>query len=310
MPALLEPDAQTLQALADAAARQLSVDKINALYGSTKALNIARVALENTQLDDVTIDNLKTRISCGAAVLHNVRAILELNFTAQWSYDLKWLGSDSGTKVLGSKANTIELHDIELPMLQDFVFDVADVRISDVEASIDPLTDVNLGASEFEGLCVSNTDAPSDGFKLTGLDLGQLEVGGLQVPGTHTQSLSIDTFTPSGSIELPSIDLGPISIPAVEIDDVSSDGAVSVIGAQLEVIEAPVFKIGSLFKVKLVVDPVFHLQIGSLVLTQLQASADVESVTARGISSEVCVEGLTMSDIDVHEASVDNISLT
>lgn len=305
-----QPGVQQLQDLVDAATRQLSVDKIQALCGSSSALNIARIDLTDTGVDDVLVSGLTTRISCGSAVLHDVRAILQLNFTALWSYDLKWLGSDSGTKVLGSKANTIELHDIRLPMLQDFVFEIPEVELDDVEAQISPLTELQLGASELTGLCVENTNAPAEGFKVAGLELGQLDISGLQVPGTHTESLSIDQFKPSQPLNIPGINLGPIELPAVEIDDVSSDGAVSVMGAELQTIEAPLFKLGHLFKVKLVVDPVLNLQIGALVLSDLEASAQVESVQASGISSTVCVEGLEMSDIGLEDASVANVNLT
>lgn len=308
--ALGQPDAQTLQDLAAAAARQLTVDKISALCGSSGSLDIARVALSDTSVDTVSVAGLSTQVTCGSAVLHDVRAILELNFTAHWSYDLKWLGNDSGVKVLGSKANTVELHDINLPMLQDFVFAIPEVELEDVEADIEPLTDLRLGPSEFEGLCVENTDAPAQGFKLTGLDLGQLDIEGLKVPGTHTEALSIDEFRPSDPVNIPSINLGPLSIPAIEIDDVSSDGAVSVMGAELESIEAPIFKIGHLFKVKLVVDPILHLQIGALVLSDLEASASVESVTANGIASTVSVEGLSMRDLALEDASVNEATLT
>ncbi len=194
--ALGQPDADTMRALAEAAVRHLSVDRILARCGSSAAMEIARLELNGTSVDNVIVEGLSTEIRCGSAVLHEVRAILELNFTAHWSYDLKWLGSDSGIKVLGSKANTIELHDIRLPMLQDFRFEIPEVELDDVEINIDPLTDIALGGSELEGLQLSDTDAPSEGFSLAGIDLGDLQVTGLKVPGTRTGSMSVDNFKP------------------------------------------------------------------------------------------------------------------
>ncbi len=99
--------------------------------------------------------------------------------------------------------------------------------------------------------------------------------------------MSVDNFRPTEPLTLPSVKLGPISIPGIEIDDVGSDGAVSIMGAELELIEAPVFKIGNLFKIKLVVDPVLHMQIGELVLSELEASARIESVSAKNIRSSI-----------------------
>ena len=125
------PPPQVIQELANATLRNLSVDEILAACGSSSSLDIARIELADTSVNNVVVKGLATQVNCGAAVLHDVRAILELNFTAHWNYDLKWLGSDSGIKVLGSKANTIELHDINLPMLQDFRFEIPEVEIED-----------------------------------------------------------------------------------------------------------------------------------------------------------------------------------
>ena len=308
--ALGEPDSETLQALAAAAVRHFSVDTIEALCGSSASLDIHRVALTDSGVDSVQVEGLTTKIECGAAVLHDVRAILELNFTAHWHYDLKWLGIDSGIKVLGSKANTIELHDIQLPMLEDFEFEIPEVVVDDVSVEIDPLSNVHLGGSDLEGLEISGTDAPSDGFSLTGIDIGNLELRGLKVPGTRTHSVRVDSFKPVDSVSLPMINLGPIDIPSVDIDDLASDGAVSVMGATLEAIEAPIFKLGDVFRIKLVVDPVLHLQIGSLVLADLQASARIDSVAAQDIRTSLCIEGLSMEDLKLERASVDRAALS
>ena len=303
------PDEDTIQALAEAAVRHLSVDKIMARCGSSAAMEIARLELNDTSVDNVIVEGLSTEVRCGSAVLHDVRAILELNFTAHWSYDLKWLGSDSGIKVLGSKANTIELHDIRLPMLQDFRFEIPEVELDDVDIGIDPIIDISLGGSELEGLLLTETDAPSEGFSLAGIDLGDLQITGLEIPGTRTGSMSVDNFKPTEPLVLPGVKLGPISIPGIEIDDVGSDGAVSIMGAELEPIEAPVFKIGSLFKIKLVVDPVLHLQIGELVLSELEASARIESVSAMSIRSSINIDGLSMEELVLQDAHMNSAKL-
>lgn len=272
-------------------------------------MEIARLELNDTSVDNVIVEGLSTEVRCGSAVLHDVRAILELNFTAHWSYDLKWLGSDSGIKVLGSKANTIELHDIRLPMLQDFHFEIPEVELDDVDIGIGPLTDIALGGSELEGLRLTDTDAPSEGFALAGIDLGNLQISALEIPGTRTGSMSVDNFRPTEPLILPEVKLGPIHIPGIEIDDVGSDGAVSIMGAELEPIVAPVFKIGNLFKIKLVVDPVLHLQIGELVLSELEASARIESVAARSIHSRINIDGLSMEELVLQDAQVNSATL-
>lgn len=302
-------DAATEAALAAAVRKNLNIEELVALCGSSASLDIARIELADTSADHVQIENLAMQVQCGSAMLHDVRAIIELNFTAHWEYDLKWLGSDSGVKPLGEKASTIELHDIALPMLEDFAFEIPAVEVEDVEVNIEPLTDLTLGGSEFEGLRVTRTDAPKDGFSVSNIDLGDLEITGIKVPATSSERVEIDRFSPMQAIKLPSVDLGPVTVPAISIDDVQSDGAVSVLGAQLESIAAPIFKIGDVFKIKLVVDPVLHLQIGSVVLSELEASASIETVSIRDIETEVSVSGVAMEELQLQEAEVDRIEL-
>ncbi|MBX2886079.1 MAG: hypothetical protein KTR32_39350 [Granulosicoccus sp.] len=304
-----EPDAATIDALTAAVQKNLKIDEILALRGGSQSLDIGKIELDNSSAEQVTVEELSMRVHCGSACLKDVRAIIELSFTAHWEYDLKWLGSDSGVKALGKKANTVSLHDIALPMLEDFVFDVPVVDIEDIEVTVDPIQDLKLGGSELEGLRVSQTDAPTGGLSITNLDLGELEITGVKIPGTHSQTVTIDRFRPNDRLNLPAVSLGPITVPAIEIDDVQSDGAVSVMGAELQGISAPVFKIGDLFKIKIVVDPVLHLQFGSVVLSDLEASARMNAVSINNIESDVNVEAVSMQDLELQDVNMNRAEL-
>ena len=94
----------------------------------------------------------------------------------RWSYDLKWFGSDSGVKTLGSKAKPLPLHDIRIPMLRDIAFAIPAADVSDVSATVLPVTNVALGGASFTGLAIDDTRLPSDGFQLSGLDFASLEI--------------------------------------------------------------------------------------------------------------------------------------
>ncbi len=304
-----DADASTKAALATAVRKSLNIEQLVARCGSSSSLDINRIDLTETRADHVHIENLTMQVQCGSAVLQNVRAIIELNFTAHWEYDLKWLGRDSGVMKLGEKASTVELHDIALPRLEDFAFDVPVVDVEDVDVLVDPLTNLKFGGSALEGFRVNQTNAPEEGFSVSNLDLGKLEITGIKVPATHSERVDIDSFSPLQSIKLPSVELGPVTVPAVAIDDVQSDGAVSVLGAELESVVAPVFKIGDVFKIKLVVDPVLHLQIGLVVLSDLEASASIEKVSLKDIEADVSVTGITLENLQLQDAGIERVEL-
>jgi hypothetical protein len=78
---------------------------------------------------------------------------------------------------------------------------------------------------------------------------------------------------------------------------------------QPEEFEAPVFKIGNLFKATFIATPVLHLQIGELVLSDLSASASIGAVQIRGVSTPVTVRGVRLGELTLDQLSVDQISI-
>ena len=89
----------------------------------------------------------------------------------------------------------------------------------------------------------------------------------------------------------------------------ASPEPVTLMDIQPETFEAPVFKIGDIFKAVFVATPVLHLQIGELVLTELSASASIGAVQIAGVSTPVSVEGIRLSDLTLDQLCVDKITV-
>lgn len=302
------PDDATLAELMNAAVRHAVVDRLGVASARVAALDVGRVEPGEASVEQVRLRGLRFRLRCGSAVLRNVRAIVELGFSAEWRYDLKWLGSDGGVKSLGSKASTIELHDIRLPMLEDFVFELPEVALEGIAATLDPIEDLVLGATRVAGLELEGTRLPREGFAVSGLDLGPVELRGARVPGTATRALRVEEVAPEAPLRLPRLTLRDIELPTVAIPDAGSDGPVSVMDAALEAIAAPVFKIGDLFKVKLVVTPVLHLSVGELVLGELEASAAVDTIDAEGIAAPLTLRDLAIDGLELDGLALDAVT--
>ena len=241
-------DAASLEAIASAVLHHVSIDQIAVAAGRASALSIDRVALGDATVGKVVIEDLGAELECGAAVLRDVRMILELHFKVRWAYDLGWFGADSGIKTLGSKAKGIELHDIGLPSLQDIAIKVPEATVEDVAADLDDIADLDLGSGGFDGLSIDQTRLPSDGFGLAGMGVGSVEIGSFGAPASDSQQLRLNRFTPDGPIQLPNLKVRNIEVPHIEVPDAGSDGSVSVNDIELEEFEAPMFKIGKVFK--------------------------------------------------------------
>jgi hypothetical protein len=71
--------------------------------------------------------------------------------------------------------------------------------------------------------------------------------------------------------------------------------------------EAPVFKIGQLFKAIFVARPVLHLQIGELVLTELEAAAAIEAIRVEGARVPVTVSGIELAGLQLDQLELQRI---
>jgi hypothetical protein len=304
-----ELDTNLLEQLVAATLRRVQIGRVTTAAGRAGSVHIDRIDVGGATVDQVTIQDFAASLHCGSALLRNVRAILELHFKVRWSYDLKWFGSDSGIKTLGSKAKPIPLHDIRLPMLQDIAFEIPEAAVEDIQATVQPVTEVALGGASFEDLAIDDTRLPSDGFGITGLDFGALEIESFSAPAADSRQLTIGRFQPDAPLQLPDVEVRGIALPEVEIPDAGSDGAVSLMDIQPEEFEAPVFKIGDLFKATFIATPVLHLQIGELVLSDLSASASIGAVQIRGVSTPVTVRGVRLGELTLDQLSVDQISI-
>lgn len=304
-----ELDIGLLEQLVAAAVRRVQIDRVTTAAGRAGSVHVDRIDVGSATIEQVTIQNFAANLHCGSALLRNVRAILELHFKVRWSYDLKWFGSDSGIKALGSKAKPIPLHDIRIPMLRDIGFEIPEVAVEDVEATVQPVTEVALGGAGFEDLAIDDTRLPSDGFQITGLDFGALEIESFSAPAADSRQLTIGRFQPDAPLRLPDIEVRGIALPDVDVPDAGSAEAVSLMGIQPEEFEAPVFKIGNLFKATFIATPVLHLQIGELVLSDLSASASIGAVQVRGVTTPVTVRGVRLGELTLEQLSVAQLSV-
>ncbi|MDX2507551.1 MAG: hypothetical protein QNL62_24175 [Gammaproteobacteria bacterium] len=302
-------DTSLLDSLTSAVLRKINITQLASVSGHAESVNIDKVSFDDASVEKVNIENLSTNITCGSAILRKVRVILELHYKVNWSYDLKWFGSDSGSKVLGSKAKPIPLHDIRIPVLQDISLNIPEAGVEDIEADIQPVNNINLGGVGFDELSVNNTNLPSDGFSLSGMNFKSFELETFGLPATDSENVTVNQFSPDNPLTLPTLSVSGINIPSVAIDDVTSDAAVSIMDIQPEEFEAPVFKIGRLFKVYFITTPVLHLQIGELVLSELQAAASIGSVRVEGASSAVSASGIKLDGLTLNDLTVNQVKI-
>jgi hypothetical protein len=304
-----ELDMHLLEQLVAATLRRVRIERVMTDAGRAGSVHVDRIEVGDATIDKVTIHDFAAGLHGGSALLRNVRAILELHFQVRWRYDLKWFGSDSGTKTLGSKAKPIPLHDIRLPMLRDIGFEIPETGADDIEVTVQPVTDVALGGASFHDLAIDETRLPSEGFGVTGLEFGSVEIESFSAPAADSRQLTVGRFQPEAPLRLPDLEVRGLTLREVDVPEAGSAGAVSLMDIQPEEFEAPVFKIGDLFEAIFVATPVLHLQIGELVLSGLKASASIGAVQIQGLRTPVSVRGVRLGDLTLNQLSVDQLSI-
>ncbi|MGH6920862.1 MAG: hypothetical protein ACREJ0_24530 [Geminicoccaceae bacterium] len=195
------------------ALRTIDIGQLGAVSGTAGSLGVDRIELGEATIDRLVIQGVAASIQAGTTWLQDVRFVLELRLSVDWWYDFGWLGSGGGTVGLPSLRFGLTLGNILVPSLDDINLSVPSAVVNDAGAAIAPITNLNLGAARFRDLRVDDTQLPSAGFGLSGMDLGAVAVDNVGFPAAVSRRLSLGELTPDGPLRLPAAEVTGIEIP-------------------------------------------------------------------------------------------------
>ena len=286
-----------------ALSRKVNIEKIDANSGSVGGIDIGKIELGDTSVDKLTLRGTNATINAGRAKMSNVRVNLELRFSLDWWIDIG-IYDRSGSESLGSLNFNVNVGDIRVPSLEDIDLNIPAVTVNDVQASASPITNLTLDGATFQNAVVQDTSAPSDGFSLSGMSVGDFSLSSAQLPATTSRQATVQRFSPEGEVVLPGAQFGPIQVPSTSIDDVSSNNIMIDAVANRRGLSAGF----GIFGVTIWVRPIAHTNVGSMVLQDAALSAFVNSAELQNARMGVLVRDVKMTELNLQNIKVTNVS--
>lgn len=282
---------------------------INIAQGNVASGTIADVKIDEIVFGGITIGQLilegtSLNVAAGSAFLDNVRIVISLDFTFDWWINLGFW-SDSGTADLGSLSFGLSLGNVSIPSLNNIPLSVPNAVLANLGAAVDPITSIDLGSSTFGAIAAANVVLPKNGFTLAGLGLGAISIASVQIPETTAATLSIQEFHPNANIVLANAAFGPVQIPSATAADVQTTAPVSLSGTASQ--EGLGLSLGILGGT-LNVTPTAYISIGALQLQGVSLSGSVTQAILQNIGVPVDLRGITLSNIDIGQINVANIT--
>jgi hypothetical protein len=194
-----------------------------------------------------------------------------------------------------------------VPSLDDINLTVPSATVNDAGAAIAPITNLDLGGATFRDMRVDDNEQPSQVFGLAGMELGAVTIDKVGFPATTSRALRVGHFTPNAPLHLPAAEVTGIQIPAAQIPNVVSQGAIDIEHAQAT-LRGVSHSLG-LYGYTFWVQPVFVNHIGQLTLTDVSASASIDRLRLEGVSAPVTIRGVTMGDLQLEQLTVNQISI-
>lgn len=285
--------------------KKVRIDQVNIRSGAINSLDVDKVLLGTATIERIQINGLSANLQNGAATLKNVRTIIELGFALEWKIDLGFIGSWSGSDNLGSIDIPFAVGDIAIPALNDIQLFIPSVEVPGVSALMEPLDNLHLGKTQITGIGVSDTELPNQGFALSGLGVGSMNVAGVNVPSATSKRASIQEVAPENHIVLPQASLQELEIPATRVDDIVSPS----FGTTAVVSEKKLTADFGILSVTLKVTPTVHLNVASMAITDVELYAMANDLSLQNISLPVSMRGIKIDNVDLAEININQISL-
>jgi hypothetical protein len=283
--------------------RRLSIAQITAASGKFRDLEVDKIVFGAVEIGNLSLQNTTVQIRTGSAFLQSVRMVVELAFHVEvyWNF---WFGHGHAGTNLQSLSFPLNFGDVTVTSLSEIDLSIPDVSVRNVQASIPSLSNVDLNGGSFSGFTMSNVAVPTDGFQISGLGLGAVSVQSLQVPRSGAEKAAVAQFQPTTPFELPSVELGHISVPAAAAPDVRS-GPIHAIGhAEPRATGAGVGPIG----IRLSVTPVAYISIGAMRFHDVHLAAQVGKTIAQNITVPIDIRGINLKQIEIGELTVSGVA--
>lgn len=290
------------------ALRTVDISRILVASGTIGSLKVGNIQLGQATIDRLVIRDVAAGVHSGKAFFENLRLVIRVEVIVDWWFDVLF-SSGKGRDTFTSPLIPLELGNLLVPSLQDIDFLVPQATVDDARAHLEPVRNLDLGGGRFDDVKADATRLPSDGFGVSGLEVGAFTLSEVGVPATATERVSVAEFRPSGAVTLPGVEVAGVEVPAAQVPRVVSDGPVNIFDLQPQ----DPYPIGGLdlgvFGFSIAVKPLLDLQIGVLILDDVTLQASIGSLRLENVTTPVTVQDIRLGDVRLQQVTVNQIAI-
>ncbi len=291
------------------------IAQANIAKARVQRVDVGEVKIGAVHVDRLALGNVHVQSSTGIAQMKNVSVALTLAFGLDWRvgvtismpdgiHDVDF--SDSGTLDLGTLRLGVGLGDLTLPGLASLAFDVPSLAVSDLNAVVGPLKNLNLGAAVAERIRAQNLVAPGSGFTVAGLGLTGATVTGVSVPDASLASATIGRVS-GGTLPLPELTIPGVELPDVLLPAVASQNIDAT--SNPVVSKMPTADVGLLAAtLKVTTTATFHVD--ELRIENVRASTSIGEITMQNVVLPYEVLDITLSQIGIETIEVPQVEVS
>jgi hypothetical protein len=270
-------------------------------------VNVGSIGIGPITIGQLVLDNFELNTAADGAFLRNFVVTVTYTMSLDWHLHIDLPGhviDDSGTEDLDSPTFVIGFGDIRVPGIENLKVAIDSLALDNPAATINPVSNLQLGAAVAEQIQAKNLKLPTAGFTLTGLGIGGLNVGGLGIPAAALDSVTIGKVhgdaTPFGQMAL-----NNLALPAVSIPDIVGQGVDSVATPKPKAFH---LDLGCL-DLTLKVNPTASAHIDQLVIRNVKANLSIGKIELHNIVAPYDLLNLTLSQIGITNLSVPTVAI-
>jgi hypothetical protein len=286
-------------------AQTINIAQASGASATVSDIKVDQIVLGGVTIGQLDLEGTSLDLNSGSASLQNVRIVLTLDFQFNWWINLGFW-SDSGNADLGKLSFALDLGNVSIPSLGNIPLSVPNIALASLNATVAPITQIDLGGGNLAGITATSMTFPKNGFTLSGLGFGSISVASIEIPEATVSQVAIQQFRPNASIVLPSATLGPVQIPSASAADVQTSSPVSFSGsASQQPLSLSLGVLGGSINVT----PTAYVSIGTLALQGVALTGSVTQAILKNIGVPVEVHGFSLNNIDIAQVTATNITL-
>jgi hypothetical protein len=286
---------------------QTTIAEADIQRSGVNTVNVGSVGIGPITIGQLVLTDFELNTAADGAFLRNFVVTVTYTMKLDWHLHIDLPGhpiDDSGTEDLDSPTFIVGFGDIRVPGIENLKIAIDSLALDNPAATINPVSNIQLGAAVAEQIQAKNLRLPTAGFSLSGLGIGGLNLGGFGVPAATLDSVTIAKVhgdaTPFGQMAL-----NNLALPSVTIPDIVGQGVDSVATPKPKAFH---LDLGCL-DLTLRVNPTAEAHIDQLVIRNVKANLSIGKIELHNIVAPYELLNLTLAQVGIETISVPSVAI-